>query len=46
MESIIICLGFIALIAFIVFGLCFMNLVMDVREDNKWDKEIKKEKRK
>ena len=30
---------------FIIAGLCFMNMVMDVREDNRWDKEIRKEKR-
>ena len=29
---------------FIIVGLCFMNMVMDVREDNKWDREIRKEK--
>ena len=46
MGTIIMCIGFIALSIFIVFGLCFMNLVMDVREDNKWDKKIRKERRK
>ena len=29
----------------IIAMLAFMNMVMDVREDNRWDREIRKEKR-
>ena len=41
-----IAIGLLALFIILNFvGMGFMSLVMDTREDNKWDREIRKERK-
>lgn len=35
---------YLLLFASVMAAICFMNAVSDVREDKKWDREIRKEK--